>query len=241
VARPSEKELQEVPHHFIATHSIHDEVNANTFEQYALEKVKELFQKHDTVVMAGGTGLYIKAFCEGMDEIPGIPEELRKKIIEKYEAKGIEWLQEKVKEEDPLFYKMGEIQNPQRLMRALEVKRATGDSILKFRKGKKATRDFNIIKIGLKLPKEELHERINARVDKMIEAGLVDEARSLLPYRHLNALRTVGYSEIFDYLDGNISLEEATELIKKNTRQYAKRQMTWYKKDDSIEWETPIS
>ena len=153
-----------------------------------------------------------------------------------YERNGLEWLQRETQKKDPAFYKMGEIQNPQRLMRALEIAEATGQSILKFRSGKKAERDFNVVKIGLELPKEELHRNINARVDNMIAAGLVDEARKLLPYKQLNALQTVGYAEIFDYLEGKISLEDATELIKKNTRQYAKRQMTWFKKDKDISW-----
>lgn len=240
VARPSSEELNAVKHHFIASHSIHDTVNAAVFEQYALGKANELFSEHDIVVMAGGTGLYIKAFCEGMDEIPDVPDEIRQKIIAKYNEKGLEWLQKKVKKEDPKFYKTAEIQNPQRLMRALEVIKATGKSILKFRKGNKVKRDFRIIKIGLELPKEELHRNINARVDKMIDAGLVNEVKNLLPYRELNALRTVGYSEIFDHLDGKITLSEAAELIKKNTRQYAKRQMTWFKKDQEIEWGSPM-
>jgi tRNA dimethylallyltransferase len=239
VARPSEEELKKVTHYFIASHSIHENINAAVFEQYALKKLDELFKKHDVVIMTGGTGLYIKAFCEGIDEIPGVPAEIRKKIVSKYEEKGLEWLQKKVKKKDPEFYKVGEIQNPRRLMRALEVMKATGKSILKFQKGKKATRDFNIIRIGLELPREELYRNINTRVDKMIQAGLIDEVKTLGSFKHINALKTVGYSEIFDYLDEKTSLEEAIELIKKNTRQYAKRQMTWFKKDKEIKWFAP--
>jgi tRNA dimethylallyltransferase len=239
VARPSEKELQTIKHYFIASHSIHDNINAGSFEQYALEKVNELFRIHSVVIMAGGTGLYIKAFCEGMDMIPDVPDDIRKTIISKYKQEGLEWLQKEVRQKDELFYNSGEIQNPQRLMRALEVIEATGKSILEFRKGKKAKRDFNIIRIGLELPKEELHRNINARVDKMIEAGLVEEVKLLIAYKNMNALQTVGYSEIFDYLDGKVSLNEANELIKKNTRQYAKRQMTWFKKDKEISWFVP--
>jgi tRNA dimethylallyltransferase len=189
--------------------------------------------------MAGGTGLYIKAFAEGMDEIPHVPDEIRKAIISEYGERGIGWLQKEIQQKDPAFYKQGEIQNPQRLMRALEVAEATGRSILEFRKGKKEKRDFTIIKIGLELSKEELHRNINVRVDKMIEAGLIEEVKNLLPYKNLNALQTVGYSEIFNYLDGKILLKEAVELIKKNTRQYAKRQMTWFKKDKEIKWYSP--
>jgi tRNA dimethylallyltransferase len=236
VARPSEKELQIVRHHFIASHSIHDTVNAGSFEQYALQKVNEIFQAHNVAIMVGGTGLYIKAFCEGMDEIPDVPAEIRTSIILNYEKNGLEWLQRETQRKDPAFYNAGEIQNPQRLMRALEVAEATGQSILNFRKGKKEQRDFNIVKIGLELPKEELHRNINARADNMLGAGLVEEVKELLPYKHLNALQTVGYAEIFDHLDGKTTLTDAIELVKKNTRQYAKRQMTWFKKDKDINW-----
>ena len=239
VARPSEEELKEVTHHFIASHSINENINAVLFEQYALQKVNELFEKHEHVILAGGTGLYIKAFCDGLDEIPPIENSIRKRIIENYETNGLAWLQEQVSRKDPAFYKVGEIQNPQRLMRALEVMESTGQSILGFRKNEKSKRDFRIIKIGLELPREKLYSNINSRVDKMIEQGLVEEVRSLLPYRQLNALQTVGYSEIFDYIDGRISLQAAIEEIKKNTRQYAKRQMTWFRKDKEIEWINP--
>jgi len=236
VARPSEMELQTVKHYFIASHSIHDPVNAGSFEQYALKKVNEIFQAHNVAIMVGGTGLYIKAFCEGMDEMPGVPAEVRKSIMMNYERNGLEWLQRETQKKDPVFYKTGEIQNPQRLMRALEIAEATGQSILEFRKGKAVQRDFNIVKIGLELPKEELHKNINTRVERMIEAGLVEEVKRLLPNKHLNALQTVAYSEIFDYIDGKTSLKDAIELIKTNTRQYAKRQVTWFKKDKDINW-----
>jgi len=236
VARPSDEELKGVTHYFIASHSIAENINAAFFEKYALQKVNELFKSHDIVIMVGGTGLYIKAFCEGLDEIPSIDESIRKKIIENYESRGLTWLMEAVRNKDPEFYKVGEVQNPQRMMRALEVIESTGQSILSFRKNEKVKRDFRIIKIGLELPKEELHANINLRVDKMINDGLVEEVRSLNGYRDVNALRTVGYSEILGHLDGKISLETAIEAIKKNTRQYAKRQMTWFKKDKEISW-----
>lgn len=239
VARPSEEELNAVPHYFIASHSILDDVNAASFEEYALKIAHDLFQRHDEIVMVGGTGLYIKAFCEGLDEIPAIQPGVREAIIHDYESKGLGWLQEEVKQKDPAFYQSGEIQNPQRMMRALEVVLSTGKSILTFRKGKKAERDFATVKIGLELPKEQLHQNIHTRTGQMIEAGLVEEVKRLLPYRHLNALRTVGYAEIFDYLDGRISLDEAIEQICTHTRQYAKRQMTWFKKDTSITWVAP--
>ena len=239
VARPSENELQEVKHHFIATHSIHDEVTAAVFEQYALSKTDELFQLYDTIVMTGGTGLYIKAFCEGLDAIPEIPLQIRSKISKKYELGGLQWLQNEIKEKDPLFYQSGETQNPQRMLRALEVMEATAHSILHFQKNKKVERGFVIKKIGLELPKEELTERINMRLNKMIKTGLPDEVKSLLPYKKMNALQTVGYAEIFEYLEDKISLEKAVAEIRIYTRQYAKRQMTWFKKDKEIEWFKP--
>jgi tRNA dimethylallyltransferase len=236
VARPTEKELAEVPHHFIASHSIHDKVDAVVFENYALKKLDEIFKRHDVVIVVGGTGLYIKAFCEGMDEMPEVPEQIRQDIIKNYEANGIEWLQQQLKDKDPGFYTKGEIRNPQRMMRALEIKQTTGRSILELRSGNKVKRDFNIIKIGLELPKEELHRNINTRVDKMIGAGLVDEVLSLSVFKDLNPLQTVGYTEMFDFLQDEISLEKAIEKIKTNTRQYAKRQITWFKNDKEIKW-----
>lgn len=244
VARPSKEELQQVTHHFIASHpiaigSLHDGVTAASFEQYALQKADELFQQHDVIIMVGGTGLYIKAFCEGLDSIPEVPAAVREKIVHEYETKGLSWLQNEIKEKDPEFYKAGEVQNPQRMMRALEVMEATGQSILSFQKGEKAKRNFNIIKIGLQLPKEELNRNINTRVDKMMESGLLNEVKQLMGFKNLNALQTVGYTELFDYLDGNLSLEKAIEQIKAATRQYAKRQMTWFKKNEGMKWFAP--
>ncbi len=238
VARPSARELQEIPHHFIATHSIQDEVTASSFEHYALKKAEELFNQHDKVVISGGTGLYIKAFCEGLDYIPEIPEAIRNDITGNYEKEGLAWLQNEIKKKDLLYYSSGEVQNPYRLMRALEVVQATGKSIYEFQKGEKIIRDFNIVKIGLELPKAELHDRINVRVDQMLQAGLVDEVKSLLPYKQLNALQTVGYAELFEYFENTKSLSAAVEEIKIHTRQYAKRQMTWFKKDKEVRWYT---
>jgi tRNA dimethylallyltransferase len=239
VARPSPEELSAVSHHFIASHSIHQKVTAITFESYALDKLSELFVKHDTVVMVGGTGLYIRAFCEGMDEIPEVPETIHQQVIGDYQKNGLEWLQRKVAEADPLFYQTGENQNPHRLTRALEVITATGRSILDFRKGEKAKRDFQIEKYALTLPKEDLHRNIHHRVDRMMEQGLLEEARSLFPHRHLNALQTVGYKELFEHFDGKTTLGQAIEEIKKNTRHYAKRQMTWFRKDAEYRWMLP--
>lgn len=238
VARPSPEELAQVPHHFIASHSIVDTVNAGTFEQYALKKAAEIFAEKDTVVMTGGTGLYIKAFCEGMDTIPAVPDAVRKTISNTYQRKGLQWLQQEVEKEDPQFFATGEIQNPHRLMRALEVVTHTGQSIMDYRQGAKKQRPFEIQKFVLGLPKEELHRRIDLRVDQMMQQGLLEEVKTLLPYAGHVALQTVGYRELFSYLDGNLSLERAVEDIKTHTRQYAKRQLTWFKKDPEFQWIT---
>lgn len=239
VAKPSSKELQQVKHHFINSHSIQEEVNAVVFEQYALNVAGKIFFANDVAVMVGGTGLYIKAFCEGLDDIPTADEHIRKNIIVQFEEKGLGWLQKEVAEKDPEFWSTAEQQNPQRLIRALEIIVTTGESITRFRRGNKQLRPFNIIKIGLELPREELYNRINARVDEMIKQGLVDEVKSLLPYKHLNALQTVGYRELFEFFNDRISLDKAIEEIKKNSRHYAKRQLTWFKKDESIKWFLP--
>lgn len=236
VARPSPGELASVPHHFIASHSIHEPVSAADFEQLALDITQRLMQTKNDVVMVGGTGLYIKAFCEGLDAIPAIDPSIRQTIIEQYESGGVAWLQSILQQEDPQFYQSGEIQNPQRMMRALEVRRSTGRSIISFKTGAKKNREFDIKKIGLELPREILNKRIDNRVDAMIKAGLVGEALALQPFQKLNALQTVGYTELFDHFSGLHSLERAIELIKQHSRQYAKRQMTWFKKDSSIEW-----
>ena len=236
VAKPSVEQLKEAEHYFINSHSILEEVNARVFEAYALKAVEEIFKTNDAAIVVGGTGLYINSFCYGIDAIPDIDASFRANIIHSYNEKGLEWLQQQVKESDPLYFSTGEIQNPQRLMRALEVKLSTGKSIREFQKNNKAERNFKIIKIGLELPKEDLHRNINHRVDQMLKEGLVDEIKSLKDFRNLNALQTVGYKELFEWMDGNISYEMAVENIKKNTRHYARRQMTWFKKDTSTNW-----
>ena len=240
VAKPSHEQLQAVKHHFINSHSIHDDVNAATFENYALEKSEEIFAHNPVAVMVGGTGLYIKAFCEGLDEIPPVPDEIRANIIQQYDVLGLPWLQQEIQSKDPLYFSTGEILNPQRLMRALEVKLSTGKSIRDYQSNKTVTRNFNVIKIGLDLPRQSLHPNINHRVDEMIKDGLEDEARELYKYRDLPALRTVGYTEFFEYFDGKSNFDETVELIKKNTRQYAKRQLTWFRKDKSYTWFSPL-
>jgi len=238
VARPSPEELAAAKHYFIASHSVTDELNAGGFERYALAAADEIVQSNPVAIMVGGTGLYIKAFCEGIDPMPEIPDTIRKKVIDGYESKGLIWLQKELEQKDPEFWKVAEQQNPQRLMRALEVLYGTGQSILTFRTKQKIQRPFRTIKIGLELPKELLHRNIHTRVDRMMEDGLPDEVRSLEPYRSLNALRTVGYRELFDHFDGLTDLPTAVENIKINTRHYAKRQMTWFKKDNEMNWLT---
>ena len=239
VAKPSSEELASVKHHFINSHSIKEEVNAAVFEQYALDKIGEIFKKNDFAVMAGGTGLYVRSFCNGIDEVPVIKPEIREKIIADFEWEGLEWLQKEVEKKDPLYFAKGEMKNPQRMMRALEVKLSTGRSIIEFHTQLKKQRDFYIIKIGLELPKDELQRNINKRMDAMMQQGLLAEVKKLEPFKKLNALQTVGYRELFGYLSGDLLLEDAVEIIKINTRQYAKRQMTWFRKDTEIQWREP--
>lgn len=236
VAKPSAEELAAVQHYFINSHSINDEVNAAVFEGYALNAANEIFKENNIAVMVGGTGLYIKAFTDGLDNIPATPAEIREQINHNYKAHGLDWLQSEVQKKDFAYWQTAEQKNPHRLLRALEVVTTTGKSINDFKVGNVAQRDFNIIKVGLNLPKEMLQENIHSRVDKMIEAGLVKEVRSLLPYQHIKALQTVGYKELFQYFNHEITLEKAIVDIKTNTRQYAKRQVTWFKKDEHIKW-----
>ncbi|MGI8582328.1 MAG: tRNA (adenosine(37)-N6)-dimethylallyltransferase MiaA [Chitinophagaceae bacterium] len=236
VAKPSTEKLQKVKHYFINSHSIHDEVNAKVFEEYSLLKAKEIFKNNDAAITVGGTGLFIKAFCEGMDEVPVIETAIRNTIVTNYNNGGLEWLIGEVKKTDPIFFFRGEIKNPQRMMRALEVKFSTGRSIIEFQSHKKKERYFKIFKIGLELQKEELYQNINNRVEAMMKNGLLNEVKSLYPFKNLNALQTVGYKELFDHIEGKMSLEKAIEQIKINTRHYAKRQMTWFKKDKDVTW-----
>jgi tRNA dimethylallyltransferase len=239
VAKPDAAELNAIPHYFINSHSIHDEVNAAVFESYALQQLQKIFLKNDVAVMVGGTGLYIKAFCEGIDPIPAVDVNIRNNIFAGYETGGITWLQQQVEDKDPVYFSQGEMHNPQRLMRALEVKLSTGKSIVTYQTKEKKQREFNIVKIGLELPREALYNRINQRADVMMKEGLEGEVKRLIPLRNLNALQTVGYRELFDYFEGLITVERAVELIKQNTRHYAKRQLTWFKKDAAWKWINP--
>ncbi|MCB9044978.1 MAG: tRNA (adenosine(37)-N6)-dimethylallyltransferase MiaA [Chitinophagales bacterium] len=235
-AKPSEEELAAVPHYFINSHSVTDHLSTADFEQLALQYLDEIFKTNNTAVVCGGTGLYIKSLCEGIDEMPDVDAAIEHQVNDQYKANGIEWLQKTVETEDPDFYKTGEIHNPVRLIRALSFIRSTGKSITEYRTGTKKERPFNIIKIALELPREILYDRINRRVDIMMEKGLLEEATALYPQRHLKNLQTVGYSEIFDYLDGKCTLDEAIDKIKQHSRNYAKRQLTWFRKDKEFHW-----
>ena len=238
-AKPTAEELAQAKHHFVDSHSITESFSVGDFEKQGLQLLETLFKKHDTVILVGGSGLYIKAICEGFDELPSASIETREKLNLEFAEKGIIYLQEKLKVADPVYYEQVDLNNPQRLIRALEVIETTGKPFSSYRKATVNSRPFNIIKIGLNLPREILYQRINQRVDEMLKQGLIEEVRSLLPYRELNALNTVGYSELFDYFDGKTDLNTAVELIKQNTRRFAKRQLTWFRKDADMQWFQP--
>jgi len=235
-AKPTTAELGQAKHHFVDSHSVTEYFSVGDFERQGLGLLAELFRIYDNLVMVGGSGLYIKAVCEGFDELPSAPPEIRERLNKELAEKGIACLQQQLKMADPVYYEQVDINNPRRIARALEVFESTGIPFSSFRKLNVEPRPFNSIKIGIDLPRQVLYDRINRRVDLMIEQGLVDEVKLLLPYRHLNALNTVGYSELFDYFDGKSDLETAISLIKQNTRRFAKRQMTWFRKDKDIHW-----
>lgn len=235
-APPSAQQLHEVKHHFVGFLSLEDYYSANMFEQDVLKLLPELFAKNGVALMTGGSGLYIDAVCNGIDDIPDVDPVIRKKYAGMFAEEGIESLRMALKIMDPVHYRQVDLKNPKRIIRALEICETTGKPYSSFLTGEKKKRDFQIIKIGLMRPREELYSRIDRRVDIMIAEGLENEARSLYGKRHCNALDTVGYKEFFNCFDGSISREQAIELIKRNTRRYAKRQMTWWKRDKSIKW-----
>jgi tRNA dimethylallyltransferase len=235
-AKPSPDELRMVRHHFINSKSIQDDYDAAQFGRDALELITRLFKQYDTLILCGGSGLYIKAVCEGFDDIPQITKGLREELTQNYEQYGLEWLQNKMKLLDPGHLLGIDSKNPHRLIRALEVKMSTGSSIASFQTKNKLRHPFSITKIGLEIPREDLYRRIDERMDRMIQDGLFEEAESLYPQRHCQALQTVGYKEIFDFIDGNYDREEAIRLLKRNSRRYAKRQLTWFKRDAEIRW-----
>ena len=238
-AVPSTEELNSVKHHFIGNLSISDYYNVSKFEKEALHKLDDIFLKNNLAIMVGGSGLYIDAVCKGIDDLPDPDKKLRHEINEIFKSSGIEALQKKLKELDPEYYLIVDLKNPKRLMRAIEVCLQTGKTYTSLRKNKTGKRDFNIIKIGLNCEREKLFDRINLRVDKMINEGLLDEVKELYKHKNLNSLNTVGYKEIFDFLDNKTSFEQAIENIKTNTRRYAKRQLTWFKRDEEIKWFHP--
>ncbi len=237
-AQPSREQMARVEHHLVDCLDVSEEFNCGAYERVALERLAELFKEHDTVVAVGGSGLYIKALCEGMDDLPDAEPTLREELLKRLENDGLESLVEQLRELDEVYYNEVDRCNPQRVLRAVEVCLTTGKPYSSLRKGGAKKRDFEIVKVGIDYPREELYERINRRVDMMMNDGLEAEARAMLPHRHLNALQTVGFSELFDYFDGTISKEEAVELIKRNSRRYAKRQMTWFRRDKAIQWFT---
>lgn len=236
VARPSSDELDRVKHHFIACRSVTEPYTAGQFELDALALLEDLFKKYDTVVMAGGSGFYIDALCKGLDDFPAADPELREELTRRAREEGVESLRMDLKRLDPASYEAIDIANWQRVVRALEVTIATGRKFSDFKTATAKTRPFEIEKIGLRRERDVLYDRINRRVDIMMEQGLLEEARGLLPMRDLPALNTVGYKELFSYFDGSCTLDEAVYAIKRNTRHYAKRQMTYWGRDDSIRW-----
>ncbi|MBE6196323.1 MAG: tRNA (adenosine(37)-N6)-dimethylallyltransferase MiaA [Rikenellaceae bacterium] len=238
-AQPTPDQLQAAEHHLIASHDLEEGLNCGSYEVLALEILERLFQTHDTVVAVGGSGLYVQALCEGMDDLPEADETIRQALAEKLRAEGLETLTEELRERDPAYWAQVDRQNPARVLRALEVCRSTGRPYSELRTGERRSRNFEIQKVGVDMPREELYERINRRVELMMEQGLEAEARRVYPLRHLNSLQTVGYKELFQYFDGEITREEAVELIKRNSRRYAKRQLTWFRRDEAIRWFHP--
>lgn len=239
VAKPSNDQLRLVPHHFISSHSIHDQYNAADYGEDALVVIKKLFETHDQVILCGGSGLYIKALLEGFDDAPEIDKNIREAIVAEFNEKGLAWLQGEVKEHDPEYFEIVDQKNPHRLIRSLEITRATGKKMSDWRKQSKRELDFNVVKIGITLPITILYDRIDKRMDQMIADGLFDEAKELYKFKDLQALQTVGYREIFAFMDHAYDRNEAIRLLKRNTRHYAKRQLTWFRKDPGFIWLRP--
>jgi tRNA dimethylallyltransferase len=238
-AVPSHDQLKKVPHHMVQVRSIKDYYNASMFEYDVLEILGSIFKTNNLAIMTGGSGFYIDAVCRGIDEFPTTPPELRNEIHVKFKNEGIEYLQEEVKKLDPDYYRRVDLNNPKRLMKAIEVSRITGQPYSGFLKGSAKNRPFKTIKIGLNTDREFLYSRINERVDLMINEGLIDEARRLYHLKGINALNTVGYKELFEYFEGHIDLDRAIELIKRNSRRYARRQITWFNRYDDVKWFEP--
>lgn len=236
VAKPNSSQLKQVKHHFISNINITDYYSISKFEKELIKKLESYFENKNIAIMTGGSGLYIDAVCKGVDEMPDIEPETRNAVIEKYNQEGLEGLRFELKRVDPAYYNQVDLKNHKRIMRALEMFYATGKPFSEFRTNKNTQRNFNIIKIGIKMDRELLYERINKRVDLMIEQGLIEETKSLYKYKNLTALKTIGYKELFEYLDGNQNIDKAIELIKRNTRHYARRQITWLKRYKDLKW-----
>lgn len=235
-AKPTAEELKKVKHHFINSLSIQEEYSVGHYEKEALQCITDLFEKHEKVILVGGSGLFVKAVCEGLDTLPSGDKQIREHYEKLFTEKGLEPLQIELQAKDPLYFKTVDRQNPRRLIRALEVITQTGKPYSEFRKQKSVPRDFNILKIGLKLEKELLRKRIDQRVDEMLASGWLEECKRLYPYRDINALKTVGYAELFDFIDGKTDWETTVTNIKTNTWHYAKRQLTWFRKDKEVTW-----
>ena len=235
-AAPTEAEQARVKHYFIATRALEEDYNAGQYERDALRVLEDLFRTHEVVVMTGGSMLYADAVCYGLDELPAVPAAIRRSVQESYEKHGLTWLQAEVQRLDPNYWEEVDQQNPARLAHCVELSLTTGKPYSSLRTNTRVQRPFRIVKVALERPREELYDRINRRVLQMIEDGLVEEARSVYPKRHLNSLQTVGYRELFTCFDGEYDLNRAIELIQQNTRHYAKRQMTWFRRDEDIHW-----
>jgi len=238
-AVPAPEELAAVPHHFIHCTSLEDPYNASRFEMDVLEKLKELFRDHDLLFLVGGSGLYIDAVCQGIDDLPAVDQQLRDQLQQRLKQEGLEVLLEELKKLDPKSYERVDRNNHLRVLKALEVSLQTGKPYSSFLSHKKKQRPFRILKAALNMEREKLYDRINMRVELMMEAGLLEEARSVLSYRQLTPMKTVGYREMFRHLDGEISFEEAVDLIQRNTRKFARKQITWFRKNEAYTWFTP--
>lgn len=238
-AAPTADQLRRVPHYLVGTHHLTDYYSAARYEEEAMDILTQLFAKQEVVVLTGGSMMYIDAICKGIDDMPTVDAETRQLLQQKYEDEGLEHLQAELRLMDPEYYRTVDLKNPKRVIHALEICYMTGRTYTSFRTRQAKQRPFRILKIGLTRPREELYERINRRVDLMMEEGLLEEARSVLPYRHLNSLNTVGYKELFKYFDGEWTLPFAIERIKQNSRIYSRKQMTWFKRDEEIHWFHP--
>lgn len=238
-AKPTKEEMQDVPHYFIDNISIHDTYNVGQFEREAIDCIETLFKNHEQLILVGGSGLYINAILNGVDEFEEIPAHIREQLIKDFEEKGLTYLQEQLKQKDEVYYNQVDLDNPQRIMRALEVCIHNNKPYSSFRTKEKKQRSFETINILINTDREVLYSRINKRVDIMMQNGLLEEVKSLYPYKHLNALNTVGYKELFDFIDNKCTLEEAVNLIKQNSRRYAKRQLTWFNHQGDFETFAP--